>query len=147
MLRAALPADLPFVLRLERDYVRQVEPEAEAAWTAAIDRNLALWVDCLDRTLVLEVDGAPAGSVMWLAAGDDATLVGIHVLARHRRQGFGRCLLEAFAQQATAAGHKRLKLGVHRDNPAVRLYESAGYRFTGHDGAYRCYELSTPTPL
>ncbi|NBM15148.1 GNAT family N-acetyltransferase [Streptomyces sp. GC420] len=71
-----------------------------------------------------------------MPTGDTATLVGIHVVPELRRRGFGRRLLDAFAQQARAAGHKALALGVHRDNPALRLYEGAGYRRTGRDGDY-----------
>ncbi|WP_431961068.1 N-acetyltransferase family protein [Actinacidiphila sp. bgisy160] len=138
--RPARPADLPYLLRWEREYIRTVEPAAEAAWTGAIDRNLALWVDCLDRTLVLEADGEPGGSMMWLPADGRATLVGIHVVPALRRRGFGRLLLDAFATQARAAGHGTLALGVHRDNPALHLYKGAGYHRTGEDGDYLLLE-------
>ncbi|MFI8185065.1 hypothetical protein ACIF70_31725 [Actinacidiphila glaucinigra] len=63
--RPARPADLPHLLRWERDCIRTAEPAAEAAWTGAIGRNLALRVECLDRALVLEADGEPGGSMMW----------------------------------------------------------------------------------
>ncbi len=134
--RPARPADLPYVLRWERDYIRTVEPAAEAAWTGAIDRNLALWVDCLDRTLVLDVDSEPGGSAMWMPSDGRAMLIGVHVAPALRRRGFGRLLLDAFAAQARAAGHDTLTLGVHRANPALHLYEGAGYRRTGEDGDY-----------
>lgn len=147
--RPARPADLPHLLRWERDYIRTVEPAAEAAWTGAIDRNLALWVQCLDRTLILEAEGEPGGSMMWMPTdGSDgtdstdgtATLIGIHVVPALRRRGFGRLLLDAFAAQARAAGRTTLALGVHRANPARRLYEDAGYRHTGGDGDYLLME-------
>ncbi|MFE2540773.1 GNAT family N-acetyltransferase [Actinacidiphila glaucinigra] len=150
--RPARPADLPHLLRWERDYIRTVEPAAEAAWTEAIDRNLAMWVECLDRTLILEAGGEPGGSMMWMpthaadstggTSGTDgtATLIGIHVVPALRRRGFGRLLLDAFAEQARAAGHATLALGVHRANPALRLYEDAGYRHTGEDGDYLLME-------
>ncbi|MET9875272.1 GNAT family N-acetyltransferase [Actinacidiphila glaucinigra] len=147
--RPARPADLPHLLRWERDYIRTVEPAAEAAWTGAIDRNLALWVEYLDRTLVLEADGEPGGSMMWMPtnATDDAddadgtaTLIGIHVVPALRRRGFGRLLLDAFAAQARAAGHATLALAVHCANPARRLYEDAGYRHTGEDGDHLLME-------
>ncbi|WP_405769963.1 hypothetical protein OG539_35365 [Actinacidiphila glaucinigra] len=56
--RPARPADLPHLLRWERDCIRTAEPAAAAA-------NLALRVECLDRALVLEADGEPGGSMMW----------------------------------------------------------------------------------
>ncbi|MDI5973856.1 GNAT family N-acetyltransferase [Streptomyces sp. SL13] len=142
-LRPAEVADLPFVLRSERSYMQTIEPANEQRWTAAIDRNLALWIDCLPRTLVLDVDGEAAGYQMWLPTGDSATLVSIHVVARHRRRGFGRLLLDAFAEQARAAGHVDLCLGVHRDNPAAPIYAAAGYVHTGDDGDYRMMALGT----
>ncbi|MFE0632492.1 GNAT family N-acetyltransferase [Streptomyces sp. NPDC058864] len=138
--RPARPADLPHLLRWEREYIRTVEPAAEAAWTGAIDRNLALWVECLDRTLVLEAEGEPGGSMMWMPTDGRATLVGIHVVPALRRRGYGRLLLDAFAAQAREAGHGTLALGVHRANPARRLYEEAGYRHTGEDGDYLLME-------
>lgn len=139
--RPARPADLPHLLRWERDYMRAVEPAAEAAWTEAIDLNLGLWVECLDRTLVLEAGGGPGGSMMWMPADDGkALLVGLHVVPALRRRGFGRLLLDAFAAQARAAGHGTLTLGVHRVNPALHLYEGAGYHRTGEDGDYLLLE-------
>ncbi|MDX3093371.1 GNAT family N-acetyltransferase [Streptomyces sp. ME01-24h] len=141
--RPARPADLPHLLRWERDYIRTVEPAAEAGWTEAIDRNLALWVDCLDRTLVLEADGEPGGSTMWMPSDGKAMLIGIHVVPALRRRGFGRLLLDTFAAQARAAGHATLALGVHRANPALHLYEGAGYRRTGEDGDYVLMERPT----
>ena len=36
------------VFRAERDYIRDVEPAAEAGWTRALDQNLELWVGCLE---------------------------------------------------------------------------------------------------
>ncbi len=142
-MRPAVPSDLPFVLRWERDYIRTVEPGSEAGWTRAIDRNLELWISCLSRTRVVEAAGEPAGSVMWMPTGASATLVGIHVDPAHRGRGLGRALLAAFTGQARAEGFGELRLGVHRSNPAVRLYEADGYRRTGEDGAYVLYARPT----
>jgi len=63
----------------------------------------------------------------------------MHVLPAYRRHGFGARLLGWFATDAAAAGIPRLDLGVHRDNPARRLYERDGYRVTGEDGDYLLY--------
>ncbi|MFD1946334.1 GNAT family N-acetyltransferase [Nocardioides aestuarii] len=144
MLRPATTADLPTILRYERDYVRTIEPHALRGWTESIDQNLQLWIECLSTTVVLEVAGSedadPAGLAMWLVEGEAATLVTIHVAPRHRRSGFGRLLLEAFETRAAAGGSRVLKLGVHRDNPARALYERAGYGVVGTDGDYVLFE-------
>ncbi|MGY1725529.1 GNAT family N-acetyltransferase [Geodermatophilus sp. SYSU D01062] len=134
MRRPAREADLPLVEAAERAYVRDVEPAQEAAWTAALDRNRALWRENLARTTVLEVEGEPAGFVMWTPDDGAALVVTVQVLPPFRRRGHGRRLLEACAADAAAAGLAEVRLGVHRDNPARALYESAGFAPAGEDG-------------
>jgi ribosomal protein S18 acetylase RimI-like enzyme len=142
-LRPAGAADLPLIYRAERDYVRAVEPAGEAGWTEATDRNLQLWVDNLATTTVLAMDGEAAGYVMWRAESSGAALViTLQVLPAFRRRGLGRRLLDVVAEQARAQGLGPVTLGVHRENPAVALYEAAGFLPTGTDGEYLLYARS-----
>lgn len=134
--RTASAADLPFIEAAELDYIREREPDQEAAWLAAADRNRQLWGENLARTTVAEVDGTPVGYGMWAVLEARATVVTLHVAPAHRRSGLGRRLLAAVADDARRRGHDVLELGVHRDNPARRLYETAGFARTGEDGAY-----------
>ena len=124
-LRPAVPADLPVIFRAERDYIKDIEPGQEAAWTEAIDRNLELWIANLDRTTMLLAGAGTAGFVMWTPdpayRADAATLVTIQVRPECRRRGYGRTLLGVFAEQGTKAGYRLLHLGVHKDNPARAL--------------------------
>lgn len=53
-------------------------------------------------------EGQPAGLAVVLWHGDDARLLSVMVPARFRRQGIGRALLAAAAEQARAAGAKAL---------------------------------------
>ncbi len=145
--RPAVAADLPMILRAERDYIAAVEPDQQDAWTAAIDRNLALWIENLARTSVLIVDGQAGGFVMWTPEGDGSAapaglIVTIEVLPQFRRRGHARAMLELAARQVREQGRALLRLGVHQDNPARGLYETAGYHRTGRDGAYLLYERS-----
>jgi [ribosomal protein S18]-alanine N-acetyltransferase len=133
VLRRGRTTDLPAVLRGERAYMREIEPEQENAWTAALDANLADWIDWLDRTIVLEIDGVHAGYEAWIPDDDAAVLATIHVFEPFRRVGSGAILLRAFAHDAAAHGHSRLALQVHRDNPARRLYELHGFQLAGED--------------
>jgi ribosomal protein S18 acetylase RimI-like enzyme len=148
-LRPAVPADLPVIFRAERDYIRDIEPDQEAAWTEAIDRNLELWTANLGRTTMLHAGTGAAGFVIWMPdpayRTDAATVVTIQVRPECRRRGYGRTLLGAFAEQAAEAGYRLLHLGVHKDNPARSLYEQAGYQRAGSDGDYLLYDLAVGT--
>jgi ribosomal protein S18 acetylase RimI-like enzyme len=145
-IRPAVPADLPVIFCAERDYIRVIEPGQEAAWTAAIDRQLDLWIANLGRTAMLLAGADVAGFMIWTPApayrDGAATLVTIQVLPDYRRRGYGRVLLGVFAEQAAAAGCRLLHLGVHRDNPARALYEQVGYQPVGRDGDYLLYDLA-----
>ncbi|WP_035750413.1 GNAT family N-acetyltransferase [Arthrobacter sp. 35W] len=138
-LRPATPADLPFILRGERSYIREIEPAAEAGWTNAVDRNLQLWVDNLERAAIAEDAGESVGYYLWMPDGPDALLATLHVVPTHRRRGLGRVLLRAWMDDARARGAQRLLLGVHCDNPARMLYEQNGFLRTGTDGDYLNY--------
>lgn len=54
------------------------------------------------------------------------TLISIHVVTERRGQGLGQVLLQQFSDDAAAAGAEVLELGVHKANPAKRMYERAG---------------------
>jgi GNAT superfamily N-acetyltransferase len=57
--------------------------------------------------------------------------ISIGVRRQARGRGIGSALLEALAAEARRAGFAALSLSVERENPAVRLYERAGYRIVG----------------
>ena len=129
--RPATADDLGFVHDGELAYVREREPEQEAAWLRAVDRNRELWAANLERTTVAEVGGSPAGYAMWAVLDGTATVVTLHVRPELRGQGVGRLLLDLLIDDVARSGHTVLALGVHRANPARRLYESAGFTPAG----------------
>lgn len=141
-LRRAVVADLPLIWRGERAYMREIEPEHEAAWAEATDRHLRDWLLWLDRTLVASVDDTPAGYAAWVARDDAALLTTIHVFDGFRGAGLGGTLLRAYVSDARTFGFARLTLGAHRDNPARRLYEKNGFERTGVNGDYVEYARS-----
>jgi ribosomal protein S18 acetylase RimI-like enzyme len=53
--------------------------------------------------------------------------ISIAVEPAYRGLGIGRNLLDSLAESARTAGHPALSLSVEEDNPALRLYERAGY--------------------
>ena len=146
--RPALPADLPMIYRAEREYMKEIEPSSLPGWANATDRNLQLWIDNLATTTMLEVDGEVAGYVMWQEQHAEeekerkgtALIITIAVLPAFRRRGLGRQLLDVVTSQAREQGLGEVRLGVHRDNPAIALYPSAGFSKTGTDGDYINYE-------
>ena len=124
--------------------MRAIEPEHEQRWTAATDRHLAAWLADLDRTLVLEADGEPVGYAAWRAVTGRAVLTTIHVFETARRGGRGTTLLRAYMDDARTFGFTDLTLGVFVGNPAQRLYEKHGFRYTHEEDGYRYYELTLP---
>ena len=70
--------------------------------------------------------------------------VSIAVVPERRGGGVGTVLLAALAAEAQRAGLAALSLSVELANPAVRLYERAGYRRVGDDGSAATMRLDLP---
>ena len=140
-LRAADADDLPLIVRGERDYMTEVEPEHLGRWESVLEQNVALWTGNLRRTAMAVLDGADAGYAMWRRDGAAATLVTIYVLPRYRRHGIAGTLVQAVVSAARADGATALDLGVHQRNAARALYERAGFTLVRVDGEYRYYTL------
>jgi GNAT superfamily N-acetyltransferase len=141
-LRPANAADLPLIWREEHRYMRDVEPESEASWIQGTDRQLAMWIANLERTFIAESEGAAAGYFMWAERDGGALLITISVVPEHRRNGLGAELLQGFIDDARRHGFTRLDLGVHRANPAQRLYGRAGFVHTHDEADYLIYRLT-----
>lgn len=79
-----------------------------------------------DRYYVVagEIDGY-AG--LWLSP-PDADVQTIAVATPAQGNGLGRALLQALVDRARAEGCRRLHLEVKAGKPAIRLYESFGFR-------------------
>ena len=80
----------------------------------------------LDRDVPMGIDGV-------YAEEGEHHLVAMWVAPDARRSGVGAALTQAVIDWVAARGERRLLLGVAEDNdPARKLYESLGFRFTGH---------------
>lgn len=129
-------------------YVREGgEPfPREALDRPEISRYVEGWGRAGDSGFVA-VDGSsgePVGAV-WLrlmaGAGkgyghvdDETPELGMAVLPGHRGRGIGSRLLDRLLESA-GADHRQVCLSVSADNPALRLYERAGFERVGGDGA------------
>lgn len=131
VLRPGRITDIPLVYRGEEAYIRTWEPAHEDAWRLQMERHLTSWVENIDRLTVAEVDGMFAGYSLWMPEQDHAELCTISVSDAYRRNGIGRALLKAYMASAAAQGFTRLGLYVRPDNPAVILYEHAGFVHAG----------------
>jgi len=80
--------------------------------------------------LALVHSGATVGH-LWLRVTEPAWVFSVEVPAEHRGAGHGRSLMLAAEEVSRQAGAETLRLNVFAGNtPALRLYESLGYRIT-----------------
>jgi GNAT superfamily N-acetyltransferase len=88
------------------------------------------------RIFLAAIDGEIVGCCALLRRGaDEFEVAKMAVADAHQRRGIGRRLLEAAIEAARAAGGRRLYLETnHILKPAIRLYESAGFRRLGSGG-------------
>jgi ribosomal-protein-alanine N-acetyltransferase len=88
---------------------------------------------------VAEADGRIVGHLCGAVAEDRQTgwIVNAGVLARYRRQGIGRALLEHGMTSLIAAGVKTVKITADESNqPAIRLYTDMGFQQIGMGADY-----------
>ncbi|GEA86261.1 hypothetical protein Q760_14215 [Cellulomonas cellasea DSM 20118] len=123
-------ADLPALARLETELF------GAGAWSLA---SLADEISGEDRWYVAARDAA--GEVVGYAGlwfdGEDAQVMTIGTATPHQGRGIGRLLLDRLVDRAHGLGAARVLLEVRVDNePALRLYERAGFERLGRRRGY-----------
>ena len=109
--------------------------------TPELSKLLSAWGRIGDMAVIAECDSEPVGAA-WLRLWDDldhsfgyvareVPELGIGVAEPHRGRGIGRRLIVALLSDAYRAGVARVSLSVERDNPALHLYESLGFKSVG----------------
>lgn len=78
----------------------------------------------------------PDGFALMRMVADEGELLLIGVAPATQRRGVGQALLEDFFALAKQAGASRLHLEVRDGNPALRLYETNGFRLAGRRRGY-----------
>jgi ribosomal-protein-alanine N-acetyltransferase len=88
--------------------------------------------------LVLARNGRsePLGFALWRTVAGDSELLLLAVAPAHRRSGVGRRLLGEFVDEARNQGVSRVHLEVRDGNPAIAMYESAGFTPVGRRHRY-----------
>jgi ribosomal protein S18 acetylase RimI-like enzyme len=146
--RARLPADEPALLRPARssdaDDILRINALAFGPFWQYDDAVVLGWVLASDRAVVAEVSGQVAGfAVTTLGlSGNYAHLIRVATDPAFRRRGIGRQLVVdsiLFSRDVQAPG---LALNTQASNRVSRrLYESLGFRQTGHALSAMVYRL------
>ncbi len=127
-IRAMWPADIPDVMRIERQSFGM--PWQESTFRALMRRPSA-------SLLTAEADGAVVGfAVLWFSA-HEGELGDLAVDPEHRGRGIGRTLLDRSIEEARLRGARTLYLEVRESNEAaLELYETAGFDPVGRRTGY-----------
>lgn len=88
------------------------------------------------RLLIADGDGEPLGFALYRTVVDDSELLLLAVSPEAQGKGIGRKLLEQFIGEAKKNGASRIHLEVRDGNPAIRIYEAAGFAPAGRRRNY-----------
>jgi ribosomal protein S18 acetylase RimI-like enzyme len=75
-----------------------------------------------------EKDASPIGVMRMHISDQEATLWDLQLLSEYRNQGMGKQLLQHCIQISRNAGCKLITLNVCKANPALSLYQRAGFQ-------------------
>ena len=136
LLRPAVQSDLDCLWHFLA--IAAYEPDVEAAKaTPIVALHLLGWQRTCDFGVIAEENGAPIGAA-WARqfsrheepaffVDDQTPEVSIGVQHGHRGRGVGASLMDALCADAKRRG-VGLCLNVRDSNPAIRIYEKAGFR-------------------
>jgi ribosomal-protein-alanine N-acetyltransferase len=119
----------------DADALHALHAQAFAApWPAAeIERLMRI----LGGFAVIAETEALQGFILARVVADEAEILTLAVSPDVRRQGIGRALVEAAAEESARRGARSFFLEVAEDNPeALALYESADFQAVGLRRAY-----------
>ena len=85
---------------------------------------------------IAEGPSGPAGFSLVRSVADEAELLLLAVETSQQGRGIGRALLDEFVISAHSKGASHLHLEVRDGNPAIDLYDSAGFRPAGRRRNY-----------
>ena len=143
-LRPVADADVPFLAEMTLLAAFPPGPLPEgASEMAQATRWTADWGRPGDAGVVAWGDGQRLGSA-WCrvqadvvardGAGHPLPEIAIAVSLTHRARGIGAQMLNALDRAAADAGHRALSLTVNAANPALHLYERAGFEVVRREG-------------
>jgi ribosomal protein S18 acetylase RimI-like enzyme len=140
-LRPATPEDEAFLRALDAaTQPAGLPPQLVDLQFSARRQARAQLVPAARHEVVLR-GGRPVGEQAVQETGAQVHLVDLALLPAERGQGVGARLL---ADLQRRAGSRPVRLSVLAGSPARRLYERAGFRVTGTDGAHEHMEWTRP---
>ncbi len=130
-IRTATPADVPAILRLER------QANEAAHWSEETYNNIVAGIGPARVLFVADDGGAMSAFLCARVVGEEWDIENVVVAAGQRRRGFASALLEEVLKRARQQGTRHLLLEVRESNTAARgLYEKAGFGETGRRRGY-----------
>jgi ribosomal protein S18 acetylase RimI-like enzyme len=142
--RAAVEADLPFLIELRR---ATMTPHLARQGVAVDDeQHRERAATQLGAAAIIEVDGQPAGVIKVLQDGTTWTIDQFQIAPQHQGRGLGTTVLRALIADARASG-SLLRLSVLKQNPAARLYARLGFRTLSESASsYKMTFIETEAP-
>ena len=142
--RAAVEADLPFLVELRRS---TMTPHLVRQGLAIDDEQHRQQAEShLGSAAIVEVDGQPVGLVKVLQDGTTWTIEQFQIEPGHQGRGLGTTVLRAVIADARASG-ALLRLSVLKKNPAARLYARLGFRTLAESASsYKMTFIETEAP-
>lgn len=122
------------------------------------DPRVRIYAECWGRANDVGVIGelASSGAVVgacWMRVlhgglgmayvDDETPQLGIAVFRPFQHRGHGERLMREAIDAARTAGHRRVSLTVHPQNPAIALYRRCGFRDAGRRNTYHLM-IATP---
>jgi ribosomal-protein-alanine N-acetyltransferase len=128
---AAYVTDIPAIMRVMDAGFDRVYGEA---WTGA--QLLTLFALPASRIAYARVDKEICGFYAARVAGPETELLLIAVHPQHRSAGIGRLLMADWQDWANGKGAEDYFLEMRADNPAISMYNAAGFFECGRRPAY-----------
>lgn len=126
--RAAIPEDVPFLLKLREDTMATYLTESGIHLSA--EESLARVMHLFECAEIVLDQEKPIGVLKVRRGEYNWVVVQFQLCPSVQGKGLGTRLMHDVIQQAHAA-NAPLTLSVLRNNPARRLYESLGFMVTG----------------
>jgi [ribosomal protein S18]-alanine N-acetyltransferase len=130
-IQTAYATDVPGIMRVME---AAFDPIYGEAWNSA--QLMTLFVLPGSRMAYAHVDKEICGFYAARVAGPETELLLIAVHPQHRSSGIGRLLMDDWQAWANSKGVEDYFLEMRADNPAISMYNAAGFFECGRRPAY-----------